>query len=505
MYQLLLTLKYLTHKVMPLLAALAVMLCTAMVLIVWSVMGGFLTLFLESGKTLIGDVIISYPANGFAHYPDLIKRLESDPAIEAAAPMIESFGILKLPYAMSPKTVMLRGIEGESFNRVVNYNKSLWWKPITTPMPTDKKSQDYRLDTGRHARLKELEQQGQTLSAPRNADPTDLRPAMVLGIEVGGYNERQPGGFFEPIYFLPGSKATLTVASIDSRGYPRTPKSSIIPIANQFQSGLYELDASVAMIRLDELQKLLYMDAAYEVQRDSSGNYIYEKDPATGELKPVEVPTPARVTTVLVKGKPGAKLEDVLARSRAIYTDFAAAHSGDISPPPPLDSSLEIETWKDRNATMIGAIETEIALVLVLFGIISLTAVFMVLAIFWAMVSEKTKDIGVLRAIGASRSGVAGVWLTYGLTIGIVGSLLGGVAAILIVNNINPIHDWLGRQLGIVVWNPKVYYFTQIPSKIDAFHATLVLVGGVLSSVAGALIPALKAAHMDPVKSLRFE
>ena len=58
-------------------------------------------------------------------------------------------------------------------------------------------------------------------------------------------------------------------------------------------------------------------------------------------------------------------------------------------------------------------------LYVVLFGIISLTAVFLVLAIFWAMVSEKTKDIGVLRAIGASRPGVAGLWLSYGLAIGV--------------------------------------------------------------------------------------
>ena len=68
MYQSLLTRRYLTSKVMPLLASAAVMLCVAMELITWSVMGGFLNQLIESGRSLIGDVEISRPQTGFAHY-----------------------------------------------------------------------------------------------------------------------------------------------------------------------------------------------------------------------------------------------------------------------------------------------------------------------------------------------------------------------------------------------------------------------------------------------------
>src|ERR1043165_7777339 len=174
------------------------------------------------------------------------------------------------------------------------------------------------------------------------------------------------------------------------------------------------------------------------------------KNPQTGEQEAETVEYPARVTTVLVKAKKGVGDVALRERCQQIYAAFATAHSKDIAPPPSgEDRLLKIVTWKERNRTMIGAIEKEIGLTLFLFGIISLTAVFLVLAIFWAMVSEKTKDIGVLRAIGAARSGVASLWLTYGLGIGIVGSVLGGIASILIVTNINPIHEWLGRQFGL--------------------------------------------------------
>ena len=85
------------------------------------------------------------------------------------------------------------------------------------------------------------------------------------------------------------------------------------------------------------------------------------------------------------------------------------------------------------------------------------------------------------------------------------GSAAGGILAYLVVSNINPIHDWMGRALGVQVWDPRIYYFTTIPTDMDAAKAAIVLVGGVLSAALGALWPAVRAALMHPVKALRFE
>src|SRR3954471_17851531 len=110
MYQALLTRRYLLSKVMPLLAMVAVLLCTAMVLITWSVMGGFLNMLVNTGRTMTGDVTITWPTTGFGYYDDLIERLEKDPAVEAAAPAIESFGLLNLPDGRN-EPVIVRGVE----------------------------------------------------------------------------------------------------------------------------------------------------------------------------------------------------------------------------------------------------------------------------------------------------------------------------------------------------------------------------------------------------------
>ncbi len=118
---------------MPLLSALAVMLCTAMVLIVWSVMGGFLKTFLEAGRTLQGDVSIAWPNAGFPHYQELVAKLEADPLVEAAAPMVETYGQLGLPGRT--EYVVVKGIDPEAYHRVTGYRDVLWWKPLDQPCP----------------------------------------------------------------------------------------------------------------------------------------------------------------------------------------------------------------------------------------------------------------------------------------------------------------------------------------------------------------------------------
>lgn len=533
MYQALLTRRYLTSQIMPLLASLAVMLCTAMVLIVWSVMGGFLASFVNQGRTLVGDVIIAWPNTGFAYYEDLASRLEKDPEVQAVAPMIEAFGMVGLPDGRQ-ETVRLLGIDGPRYAQVTSYGDSIFWRALDKPLPKDKDLADWRVKKEDHdiynrmfanAMNMRTDRLGNELAAARDPSKRGVsKPGAVLGIMVSGFNSRDPAGFFVPrarVKLMPDGKKefvetilpvedgiTVNVLPLDRKGRPTDMVSRAFPVINEFHTGLYEVDNRTVLLELGALQQMLKMDAAKRIKTDANtrgggvtvdanGKESFSLPQAVGE-------DPARVTTVLVRGKADAgttRLKELQGRVERIYADFAKDHAGEV----PDASSMRILTWEDQNATMIMAVKKETALVLSLFSFISLTAVFLVLAIFWSMVSEKTREIGVLRSLGASRTGITWLWVRYGLAIGVIGAMLGLGVSYLIVSNINEIHEWMGRRLGIQVWDPRIYYFTTIPTDLNVMKCIIVCTGGVLSSAAGALWPALRAARMDPVKALRFE
>jgi lipoprotein-releasing system permease protein len=264
-------------------------------------------------------------------------------------------------------------------------------------------------------------------------------------------------------------------------------------IADDSRTQIWQYDSTYVYVPFEELQADLDMSA--KVVRDIKTN--------------AEVKLPARTSDIHVSVKPawreGAKLQAAKAQIQKVVSDVLKEKRDAGLEPFTNLGDPEVQTWRESQRLWLDAVENEKLLTVVLFSIISVVAIFLIFCIFYMVVAEKTKDIGIIKSVGASSGGVAGIFLGYGLAIGVVGAGLGLLASYLLVKYINEIHQWLGRQLGIQVWNPEIYLFDKIPNTMNPREVTIIVGIAVIASVLGALVPAYRAASLHPVEALRWE
>jgi lipoprotein-releasing system permease protein len=163
----------------------------------------------------------------------------------------------------------------------------------------------------------------------------------------------------------------------------------------------------------------------------------------------------------------------------------------------------KIQTWQDQRSNLLAAVEMERSVMNVLLFLIIAVCGFSIMTIFLMIVSEKVKDIGILRALGASSPGIMFVFLNYGLMLGIVGSVLGVIGGLAFLDNINPIADGLSYVTGHPVFPPDIYYFYKIPTCVEWLTIVWIVIGTIAVTVLASVFPAWRAASMQPVETLR--
>ncbi len=165
---------------------------------------------------------------------------------------------------------------------------------------------------------------------------------------------------------------------------------------------------------------------------------------------------------------------------------------------------IEVKTWKDLNRTILNAVENERALLIVITGFSFIVVAFLIGSTQSMLVVEKTREIGVLRALGASVAGTSAVFIGNGFFIGAIGAGTGLALGLAITSNIQGIIDGL-RDMGIDLFPESVYRFEQLPIDVKGPFVVSICAGAVVFALLGSLLPAVRASTLDPVESLHHE
>jgi len=164
-----------------------------------------------------------------------------------------------------------------------------------------------------------------------------------------------------------------------------------------------------------------------------------------------------------------------------------------------------VKTWIESQKVIIDAMRLERIIWVVVLSAMLAVAGFCILAVMSLTVIQKTRDIGILRAVGASVRGVLAAFLEYGLAVGLVGATLGLVAALAVLHYIDPIETFSKNVFGWTPWPRDVFYFEKIPVEIGWQACLSFWSWGVAVALAASLYPAARAARTDPVRTLRIE
>ncbi len=504
-YKLLLCLRYLRTRYLAFVCIVSVMLGVATLIVVNSVMSGFSNKLKDRLHGILSDVRVETDrADGFDEPPEALERkILSSPVgehVEAMSPNIETFALIqytvrdrfgrKIPIT---KQVRLVGIDPAKQARVGGFSEYLV-RQKHNPNPSFALTSDARrrfeqnvsLDRDDAFQWPQIPQvpppAGDKLGGflpnpvitpnPANAAPVLPPPVLApdaaprlpgafLGYSMAHFHYTDPetGIAEERAILMPGDE--VFIATVGASG--TKPVSATFVVADFFKSEMSEYDSSFVYVPLEDLQRIRGMDD--------------------------------RVNAVQIKLKPGVRND-----GRFVHDKFVPAVQ-ELMPKP---ESL-VQSWQQQQGTLLVAIDMERGILNVLLFLIIGVAGFGVLAIFSMIVSEKYRDIGVMKSLGASSSGIMGIFLSYGLLLGVVGCVLGTVAGLLFTHNINEIEAALSKATGQQIFDRKIYYFDQIPTNVETLSVVLVNFGALATCVMSSILPAFRAARLHPVQALRFE
>ena len=300
----------------------------------------------------------------------------------------------------------------------------------------------------------------------RGLQMEDIRtnPSLKANVVAGNLAEVTPGSnniaigtrLAETLGAQVGNSISLMSPDGQSTPFGSVPRIVSYRVAALFEIGVYDYDKAFTIMPLEDAQALLLMD-------DSVG------------MIEVNTVDPDKVGEIL------APLAEKV-KGKAVIAD-----------------------WRSMNSSLFEALEVDRVVSFVVLSIIILVAVFNILSSLIMLVRAKTRDIAILRTMGAGRSSLLRIFMTVGIAIGTLGTMAGVVLGFIFLAFRQQVVTAIQWITGQNIWDPEIRFLTELPSKVDPFQIMGIVGMALFFTFLATLYPAYKAASTDPVQVLRYE
>ncbi|CAN0584371.1 unnamed protein product, partial [Laminaria digitata] len=164
-----------------------------------------------------------------------------------------------------------------------------------------------------------------------------------------------------------------------------------------------------------------------------------------------------------------------------------------------------ITDWRQRNQAFFSALQVERNVMFMILTLIVIVASLNIISGLIMLVKDKGRDIAILRTMGATSSAIMRIFIMTGAAIGVTGTMGGMVLGLVVCWNIERIRQFFSWLSGTTIFDPNLYFLSKLPAKIDTGETLTVLAMALGLSFLATLIPAWRAARIDPVEALRYE
>jgi lipoprotein-releasing system permease protein len=368
---------------------------------------------------------------------------------------------------------VMNGFRKELLDKILGLNGHLLIQPLESPL-TDWQDVAERVGMVDGIKLAAPIVEGQALaSSPfsaagvlargvRSADLLKL-PSVANNIRQGtleGFDEGQGVAIGRRLADQLSLRAGDSVTLVAPRGavtpMGTTPRIKTYKIAAVFEIGMSEYDAAFVFMPLAEAQ------AYFNRAGDVTAIEVYTDNP------------------------------DRIDRSRKLVAEAA-------------NRPIYMVDWRQRNATFFNALQVERNVMFLILTIIVIVAAFNITSGLIMLVKDKGRDIGILRTMGATQGAIMRVFMMTGASVGVVGTFVGFLLALLVCLNIESIRRFISWLTNTELFSPELYFLSKLPADLDAGETTAVVVMALALSLLATLYPAWRAARLDPVEALRYE